>query len=99
MVTRELSHTVEFDIDQVESSVVRLCQSNVEEQSMYLQAPIAPPNQQVVISTDIPSMERVKSTSSAKVDLQNEADKMLAQAEELPMEFGFSDLLNLDNFD
>lgn len=40
-------------------------------------------------------MERVESTSSANVDLQNEADKMLAQAEELPMEFGFSDLLNL----
>ena len=100
MVTSELSHTVEFKIDRIESSVVRLCRSNVEEQNMHLQpqALILPPNQHVAISTDMPSMERVESTSSANVDLQNEADKMLAQAEELPTEFGFSDLLNLAHF-
>jgi hypothetical protein len=102
MVISELSHTVDFDIDQIECSVVRLCQSSVEAQDMQhiqQQDSIIPLDQQVTISAGMPLMERVESTYSVNVDPQNEADKMLAQAEELPMEFGFKDLLNLHDFD
>jgi hypothetical protein len=97
MVNRELSHTVGFDIVELESSVTRLCQSHnsIEDQNMHQrpQVQVAPGNQQYDASTFITSNERTENTSLSKVDLNNEADKMLAQAEELQMEFGFSDVL------
>jgi len=100
MVISELSHTVDFDIDHIESSVIRLCQGDVDDQQsiqrqlqqdLAIQAPDREGPVSPVIRT--PLMERVEGVN---FDPQNEADKMLAQAEELPMEFGFNDLLNLD---
>jgi hypothetical protein len=103
MVTRELSHTVGFDIVQLESSVTRLCQSqdSIEDQNMSLrpQVQMAPLNQQHDVFTFIPLNQRTENHSLSNAGLHNEADKMLAQAEELRMEFGFSDLLNINDFE
>lgn len=104
MVISELSHTVDFDIDQIESSVIRLCQDSVEDHQ-YIQrqrhqdSVIPLLDHQVAVSPGMrmPLTEGVENASSIHADPQNEADKMLAQAEELPMEFGFNDLLNLDD--
>lgn len=81
------------------SASAKACVDEQNMQHIQQQDSISPLDQQVTISAGMLLMERVESTYSVNVDPQNEADKRLAQAEELPMEFGFNDLLNLHDFD
>ncbi len=99
----ELSHTVYFNFDAMEASVVRNCdnrspitvdQSDQHESSL---------GERRYPSPDVQKPPRLdfnpEISSSVHSEMDNEADRMLVQAEGLSTEFDFRDMLHLSDED
>lgn len=93
VVVRQLNHTVDFDFDQIEASARQVCRPSAPEQS----------HEQLFErrrTETSPKAARPEPSPDASTDVQREgfadADRLLASAENLPLGFGFTDLLNMD---
>lgn len=100
-VVEQLSHTVDFDFDSIEKKTKRVCQ--IEAGTMHDHN--FSPSQFSHASQFDSAMQMEAPTSSwtpahlplnFSTTMQSEADKALAQAEDLPLAFGFEDLLHSD---
>ena len=100
-VVEQLSHTVDFDFDAIEKKTRRVCQveaGTMHDQTLGL-AQFSPTSQ---FDGPMPMQVPPSSWTSTHLPLnfsttmQSEADKALAQAEDLPLALGFEDLLHSD---
>ena len=76
MVMKELSHTVYFDFDEIEGSVVSNC---------------------VRSAVSTPAGAGAAGGDARAAEVEDGADRMLVQAEELSTEFDFRDMLHLSD--
>ena len=95
-VVRQLSHTVEFDFEQIEATTRQICQSGVTDESLHAATPAPDTLVDGAIARTAPTPT---SASSVQKGLADGADTMLAHAEDLPLGFGFTDLLNNEDLD
>ncbi|KAI5863746.1 hypothetical protein GGS23DRAFT_604757 [Durotheca rogersii] len=98
VVTDELSHTVYFDFDELEASVIRNCGKRTSREASYALSPLATEPMGDPSSPLSKYGNRPPDASSLAVEdfvniytvvESNEADRMLDQAEELSTEFDF----------
>lgn len=111
MVTKELSHTVYFDFDEIEASVIGNCDKSTGGTTSTVQSPVTTGRH--AYHEDISRIDghpALDTRTSAwlnsdfnipdhNINTENKADKMLVQAEELPAEFDFRDMLHLSDED
>ena len=86
LVVGQLSHTVDIDLDLIEASINRRCHKHSGESPEVME--ISTPNQTKLSLSHILINQTLGQSDPAPV-WQSDADKILAQAEEAPMLFGF----------
>ncbi|KAI0386518.1 hypothetical protein F5Y04DRAFT_124020 [Hypomontagnella monticulosa] len=109
MVTKELSHTVYFDFDEIEASVIGNCDRSTGGTTSRVHSPATAG--QHGYHEDNPTIDGLSALDTRTsawlnsdfnipdhhIDSENQADRMLVQAEELPAEFDFRDMLHLSD--
>ena len=89
LVVRQLSHTLDFDFDRIESSTPCLChRSDATETPNAID--VTTPNQRKLSLAHILSNQSpIGAPELVSPSWQSDADKILAQAEEVPLLYGF----------
>ncbi|KAI1371804.1 hypothetical protein F4677DRAFT_449982 [Hypoxylon crocopeplum] len=106
----ELSHTVYFDFDEIEASVIRTCSRGTSETTSQVESPATATHrdhhedtsrnhERPTSVTRTPTWLNFDSQnfSNNLAGTENKADRMLVQAEGLSTEFDFRDMLHLSD--
>ena len=96
MVVRQLNHTVDFDFDQIQASTGLVCQAALPDPPRARAAQYA---RLYRIDELAQAAGATPASSPAAEERFANADNVLAHAEDLPLGFGFTDLLNMDVHD
>lgn len=91
MVVRQLNHTVDFDFEQIEAAASLVCRAALPEEPRARSA-----HARVHKVDQLAQAAGVRPASPVVEERFANADNVLAHAEDLPLGFGFTDLLNLD---
>jgi hypothetical protein len=95
MVVRQLNHTVDFDFEQIERSTTRICRSGALGHHRQGDPPVPILKMPLSFNSPMPVAQAVTPLPTPAERFAN-PDNVLAHAEDLPLGFGFTDLLNMD---
>lgn len=111
MVITELSHTVYFDFNEIETAIISNCTRIASRRTSQIPSPTTGSHHDLHHEGPLRRNEHgppdtrtstwlnfdLEVSDNDQLDMENEADRMLVQAEEMSTEFDFRDMLHLSD--